>query len=182
MIDESRQEQASLYVIGVLPEQESTSFEAELQLDAELSAEVASLNNATLALARSAPSLEMPAGSRERLMTSIDSASLPSLGFRVVRNDEEGWQETDVPGFRIKPLSTAPDMGYQTLLIEFAPGTSYPGHLHESTEQVFVISGTLQTEGRLLGPGDFIHADAGTQHQMLYSRDGCRALLICRAA
>jgi anti-sigma factor ChrR (cupin superfamily) len=182
MIGEPRQEQASLYVLGMIPEQEEAEFAAELLLDAELSAEVASLSNATIALARAAPSFEMPAASRERLMTSIDSASLPSLGFRVVRNDEEGWQETDVPGFRIKPLSIAPDMGYQTLLIEFAPGTYYPGHLHDSTEQVLLLSGTLQTEGRLLGPGDFIHADAGTQHQMLYSREGCRALLICRAA
>ena len=182
MIGESRQEQASLYVMGMLPEQEATVFEAELLLDAELRAEVASLNNATIALARSAPCLEMPEGSRRKLMASVDSRSPQQPGYRIVRHNEEGWQETDVPGFRIKPLSTAPDMGFQTLLIEFAPGTSYPGHLHESTEQVFVLSGSLQTEGRLLGPGDFIHADAGTQHQMLYSREGCRALLICRAA
>jgi anti-sigma factor ChrR (cupin superfamily) len=182
MIGESRQEQASLYVMGMLPEQEVAAFEAELLLDAELSAEVASLNDASIALARSAPCLEVPAGSRERLMASVDSCSPQQPGYRVVRHNEEGWQETDVPGFRIKPLSTAPDMGCQTLLIEFAPGTSYPGHLHESTEQVYVLSGSLQTEGRLLGPGDFIHADAGTQHQMLYSREGCRALLICRAA
>lgn len=182
MISEMEQEQASLYVMGMLPEQDAIDFEAKLSQDAEISCEVASLNNATLALARCAPSLEMPAASREKLMAHIDAAALPSTGFHVVRNDEEGWQDTEVSGFRIKPLSVAPDMGFQTLLIEFAPGTFYPGHLHESTEQVLVLSGTLQTEGRLLGPGDFIHADAGTMHQMLYSRDGCRALLICRAA
>ncbi|MGL4401773.1 MAG: cupin domain-containing protein [Luteolibacter sp.] len=182
MIGELRQEQASLYVMGLLAEPEVSAFEAELLLDVELSADVASLNNATVALARSAPRLELPRGSRERLMASVDSHSPQQSGYRIVRHNEEGWQETDVPGFRIKPLSTSQDMGYQTLLIEFAPGTSYPGHAHESSEQVFVLSGSLQTEGRLLGPGDFIHADAGTQHQMLYSKDGCRALLICRAA
>lgn len=182
MIDESQQEQASLYVMGLLPKQEASAFEAELPLDAELGAEVASLNNATVALALSAPHFEIPVTAREQLMASVNSNSPPQLGYRIVRGNEEGWQDTEVPGFRIKLLSVAPDMGYQTLLIEFAPGTSYPGHLHESTEQVFVLSGSLQTEGRLLGPGDFIHADAGTQHQELFSRDGCRALLICRAA
>lgn len=186
MIGEPQQEQAGLYVLGVLPEQVASAFEAELLLDAELGAElgaeVASLNNATLALARAAPSLQMPAASRERLMASVDSHSPQQHGYRIVRNSEEGWQDTNVPGFRIKPLAVAPDVGYQTLLIEFAPGARYPGHLHESTEQLLMLSGTLQTEGRLLGPGDFLHADEGTQHQDLYSRDGCRALLICRAA
>jgi anti-sigma factor ChrR (cupin superfamily) len=182
MMEESRQQQASLYVMGVLPAQEAAAFEAELLLDAELRAEVASLNDATLALARSAPPLEMPSGAREKLMVSVESLSAAHVGYRVVRQNEEGWQETDIPGFRIKPLSTAPDLGYQTLLIEFAPGTTYPGHFHDFTEQAYILSGSLQTEGRLLGPGDFIHADAGTQHQMLYSKDGCRALLISRAA
>jgi anti-sigma factor ChrR (cupin superfamily) len=182
MIDESRQEQAALYVMGMLPEQEVAAFEAELLADAELSAEVASLNNATVALASTAPRLELPAGFREKLMATVADCAPQQQGYKVVRHNEDGWHDTNIAGFRIKPLSTAPDMGYQTLLVDFAPGMTYPGHLHESTEQLFILSGSLQTEGRLLGPGDFFHADPGTQHQMLFSSEGCRALLICRAA
>ena len=113
-------------------------------------------------------------------MARMDAGSGP--GYHVVRNDEHGWVETPIPGFRIKPLSVSRDVGHEMLMVEFAPGTRYPCHGHEFSEQLFVFSGTLQTEGRVLGPGDFIHGEPGTHHQQLYSRDGCRALLVRRAA
>lgn len=182
MIHETQQEQASLYVLGLLPEDETRAFEIELAQNAELSAEVASLNNATLALARSASSLDMPSNCRDRLMGCLDSSPIPNLDFLVIRNDEEGWQDTPVPGFRIKPLAVSKDIGYETLMVEFAPGTCYPAHPHEYSEQLLVFSGSVLTEGRLLGPGDFIHGEPGSQHQELYSHGGCRALLIRRAA
>ncbi len=182
MIDETQQESASLYVLGLLPEPEAITFEAEFGADAALSAEVASLNNATLALARSAPPVSTSAGGREKLLASLEVIPELPTGFHVVPNDEVGWQDTAVPGFRIKPLGISRDIGYETLMIEFAPGTWYPAHLHESTEQLLVFSGTVQTEGRILGPGDFIQAEPGTHHQALYSHGGCRALLVRRAA
>lgn len=95
---------------------------------------------------------------------------------------EEGWQETPIPGFRIKLLAVSKDIGYETLMVEFAPGGRYPAHLHEYSEQLLIVSGNLQTEGRLLGPGDFIHGQPCSQHQELYSHGGCRAFLIRRAA
>ena len=33
------------------------------------------------------------------------------------------------------------------------------------------------TVGRRLGPGDFIHADAGTHHDALWTDEGARVLL-----
>ena len=182
MIDEAQQEQASLYVLGILPEPEAAAFEAELVQNADLRTEVASLNNATLALARSAPGLTIPAACRERLMASVESLPIPILDYRIICNDEEGWQDTPVPGFRIKLLAVSKDIGYETLLVEFAPGTRYPAHPHDASEQLYVFSGTVQTEGRVLGPGDFIHGEPGSHHQELYSHTGCRALLIRRAA
>ncbi len=183
MINKTQQEQASLYVMGLLSGQDAGAFEAELAENAGLSAEVGSLNNATLALARAAPSLGMPAGGLERLMASLGAAeAVPVPGYHVVRNGEEGWLDTPIPGFRIKLLSVSPDVGHEMLMVEFAPGTRYPCHAHEYSEQLFVFSGTLQTEGRVLGPGDFIHGEPGSHHQELYSFDGCRALLVRRAA
>lgn len=182
MIDQNQQERASLYVMGLLHEQDASVFESELDQNAALSAEVASLNNATLALAHSAPCLTMPPGALDKLMASVDSTPIHGLDYRLVRNDEEGWEETPVPGFRIKLLAVSKDIGYETLMVDFAPGTRYPAHLHEHSEQLVVFSGSVQTEGRVLGPGDFIHGEPGSQHQELYSHGGCRALLIRRAA
>lgn len=182
MIDHIQHELASMYVLGLLPEQDTLAFEAELTRNSALRAEIASLNNATLALARSAPNAGTPAGGREKLMASLGAVHIPPTGFHVIPNDDEGWLDTPVTGFRIKPLGVSRDLGYQTLMVEFAPGTHYPAHMHESTEQLIVFSGTVQTEGRILGPGDFIQAEPGSYHQELYSHSGCRALLVRRAA
>jgi anti-sigma factor ChrR (cupin superfamily) len=182
MISEIQQEQASLYVMGALSEEEALSFEAEMDQSAALKAEVASLNNATLALARSVQSLVMPAGCREKLMTHVASLSAPNQDYRIVRNNEDGWQDTPITGFRIKSLAVSTDIGYETLMVEFAPGTYFPAHLHDYSEQFYILSGTVQTEGQVLGPGDLIVGKPGSQHQPLYSHGGCRGLLIRRAA
>jgi anti-sigma-K factor RskA len=71
MISEIQEEQACFYVLGLLPEAEVTAFEAEVRKNAELSDLVASLNNATLALARSAPKAELPAEAKRRLLAAI---------------------------------------------------------------------------------------------------------------
>jgi anti-sigma factor ChrR (cupin superfamily) len=183
MSDETPQDEATLYVLGLLSEQERLTFEAQMEQSSALCAEVASLNNATVALARATPgSAASLAAGRAKLMASLDSPAALPAGFHIIHNDDEGWQDTAVPGFRIKPLGISTDIGYQTLMVEFSPGTRYPAHLHESTEQLLVFSGTVQTEGCILGPGDFIHAEPGTFHQELYSHGGCRALLVRRAA
>jgi quercetin dioxygenase-like cupin family protein len=41
-----------------------------------------------------------------------------------------------------------------------------------------VISGSVYTLGRRLGPGDFVHADAGTEHGELWTDEGARVLLV----
>ena len=41
-----------------------------------------------------------------------------------------------------------------------------------------MISGTLSTCGRRIGPGDFLHADADTDHGELFTEEGCRVLLV----
>ena len=36
----------------------------------------------------------------------------------------------------------------------------------------------IDAEGQVLGPGDFVRAEAGTHHHEVISLDGCTALLI----
>jgi anti-sigma-K factor RskA len=71
MISELQEEQACFYVLGLLPEGEVRAFEAEMRHSTELSELVASLNNATLSLARSAPKVELPAEAKRRLLDAI---------------------------------------------------------------------------------------------------------------
>lgn len=71
MISEAQSEQASLYVMGLLAPDDTRAFELELAENPELSAEVASLNNATLALAHSAPKVVPPPALRERVLATV---------------------------------------------------------------------------------------------------------------
>lgn len=71
MISESQEEQASLYVFGLLPELENAEFEAELERNAELARLAASLSNASVELARSMPQTDLSPRVRVRLLESL---------------------------------------------------------------------------------------------------------------
>ena len=113
----------------------------------------------------------------------VDDGAAPARppGFQFVSDDGQGWTETSIAGYRVKRLSVSRDMGYQVRMVELAPGSRLPEHDHTSSEDVFVLSGHLHTEGHLLGPHDYLHAEPGTHHGELLSPDGCVALIINRA-
>jgi quercetin dioxygenase-like cupin family protein len=102
-------------------------------------------------------------------------------GFRLRFDVEDDWQPHPVPGIRMKVLSINERNGYATLLLDVKPGTRFPAHHHEGDEECYVISGSVHTLGRRLGPGDFVHADAGTDHAELYTDEGARVILVVPA-
>ena len=83
-----------------------------------------------------------------------------------------------VPGIRMRVLSVNRDNGYATLLLDVDPGTRFPAHHHAGAEECYVVSGAVYTWGRRLGPGDFLHADAGTDHGELWTDVGAQVILI----
>src|SRR5438034_1120997 len=46
--------------------------------------------------------------------------------------------------------------GYAMLPLDIKPGTRFPAHHHDGDEECYVISGSVFTVGRRLGPGDFV--------------------------
>ena len=78
----------------------------------------------------------------------------------------------------MKVLAVNHEAGYATLLLDVAPGTRFPAHHHGGDEECYVLSGSLYTCDRRMTAGDFLHADANTDHGELWSEEGCRVLLI----
>ena len=120
---------------------------------------------------------------RDRLMARIrlEEPAVPH-GFTFhMAGDTNNWVPHPVPGIQMKVLSLNRDTGYATLLLDVAPGTRFPPHHHEGAEECYVVSGSLFTCGRRLGPGDFIHADAHTDHGELWTDVGCQVLLVVPA-
>jgi quercetin dioxygenase-like cupin family protein len=115
---------------------------------------------------------------KDRLMERISAQVAVPPGFTFRFDADDDWLPHPVQGIRMKVLSVNPRSGYVTLLLDVRPGTRFPAHHHEGDEECYVISGSIYTLGRRLGPGDFVHADAGTDHGELWTDEGARVLLV----
>lgn len=115
---------------------------------------------------------------KTRLMARIAEDVPVPAGFSLRFAPEDDWVPHPVPGIRMKVLSVNRRSGYATLLLDVQPGTRFPAHHHDGDEECYVISGSVHTLGRRLGPGDFVHADAGTEHGELWTEEGARVLLV----
>ena len=116
---------------------------------------------------------------RDRLMAKIraDEPVLPA-GFVFNFSATDGWVPHPVPGIRMRVLAMNRERGYATLLLDVKPGTRFPEHHHTGAEECYVISGSVYTYGRRMGPGDFLHADGGTDHGELWTDEGAQVLLV----
>ena len=115
---------------------------------------------------------------KQRLMTRIARPPVPArFGYRYELQAD--WRPHPVPGIKMKVLSLNSERGYATLLLDVEPGTRFPAHRHTGgDEECYVVSGSLYTCGRHLVAGDFVHADAETEHGELWTDEGCRVILV----
>ena len=108
---------------------------------------------------------------------SADS-TIHNHGFEFIYSDSIDWIQHPVSGIEIKKLSQNLKKGYTMLLMKVQPGIEYPSHVHNGAEECFVIEGDVVAEGKILGPGDFHHAEAGSRHGTLFTKNGCTLLLV----
>jgi anti-sigma factor ChrR (cupin superfamily) len=114
---------------------------------------------------------------KQRLMARVREATEPR-GFSFAWRADDVWIPHVVPGIKMKVLALNKQRGYATLLLDVEPGTRFPAHHHGGAEECYVVSGSLFTCGRRLGPGDFVHADADTDHGELWTEEGCQVILV----
>ena len=135
--------------------------------------EVVALALASLAAGGAVPRMEV----RERLLASLAAPPVPT-GFSFRFASDADWLPHPVPGIRMKVLALNRPAGYATLLLDVAPGTRFPAHHHAGAEECYVLSGSLHTCDRRMSAGDFLHANANTDHGELWTEEGCRVLLV----
>jgi len=115
---------------------------------------------------------------RAALMRRVRESGDESTRFSFAWADDDRWLPHAIEGIRMKILALNKERGYATLLLDVAPGTRFPPHHHGGAEECYVVSGSLFTCGRRLSAGDFVHADAGSDHGELYTEEGCRVILV----
>ena len=130
-----------------------------------------------LALATTTRGVEPRSDVRQRLMGRLAAPADPDgFAFDLARDDR--WLPHPIAGIRMRVLALNKARGYATLLLDVAPGTRFPSHHHGGAEECYVVSGSIFTCGRRLGPGDFVHADADTDHGELWTEEGAQVILV----
>jgi len=197
MIDERKEELASLYVLGALEETETRDFEAALQQDQELAALVHDLSQVTVALTQTLlpPNGQTPSHElKQRILELLDAPprtktadapkSQPQRIDRgkfsfMLRATEHNWQPLPIPGCSFQQLEA--NDRYALILLKLEPGSKYPDHHHSGSEECYVLEGDLLVAGQTIRAGDFHHADADSSHGESYSENGCTLLLVVSA-
>lgn len=178
--DARRREQAALYALGALGDEESRDFEQELAGSAVLQRDLESFRAVAEQLAFSAGRITPPASLKERLMARVAGEAQEGTGrdqFTFVRTATLEWQDIG-HGVSVKLLYFDPSGARLTTLMKMAPGSRYGGHVHAQVEEIYVLEGSCICAGRLMQAGDYHRAEARSTHPDTVSEEGCLALIM----
>ncbi len=96
----------------------------------------------------------------------------PSTAFAFCDSASVPWHDSKFAnGVQVKNLGKANGRALQ--LVRFAPGTTFPTHLHHGPEFIFLLEGEAVQAGQRLKAGWSAVAAAGTVDENFYSDCGC---------
>jgi mannose-6-phosphate isomerase-like protein (cupin superfamily) len=122
------------------------------------------------------PSMVQCAFMRRRMLRRVRTLGPP--GTRTVRGNREDWRPL-APGVDIKLLRRDERADNMTAFIRMQPGSALDAHVHEQTEECFLVRGEIFIGAHRLRAADMHVAAAGTTHAAITSPRG--ALLLVRA-
>lgn len=175
-LDDDLREQAALYVLGSLAEDDARRWRLHLAQCPACRAEVASLERLSAELAGLAPSVAPPPQLWTRVLERVrhtprprpDAAELAARGtdddaagqvwkhwpaadaergpFTYVDEDAGAFQPTSFPGISARRLFVDRERDRVTMLVRMEPGSAYPSHRHGGPEDCFVLQGDLEIQ------------------------------------
>ena len=91
----------------------------------------------------------------------------------VVTPDEYHWVLSPADGVSRMPLEKeAEESGHTTSLVKFAPGSSFPPHVHPLGEEIYVLEGVFSDENGDYPAGTYIRNPPKSKHAP-FTREGC---------
>lgn len=106
----------------------------------------------------------MSASEPKRVITNIFTADYKPY-------DMEGPVQENMSYIALTYDRQGDDQGVYVIRME--PGAETIAHTHQGNEDYLIIEGDLiEPDGTVLGPGDFVHQDAGTYHNSR-TENGC---------
>ncbi len=186
------QDDIILNSIGALSESEKDKLISTLHnsgfenvfLASDVNNIIEKINNAVINNSRR---LKTPsAGLKDKIMAGIKALpkknAKKDFDFKFADSNGEWFDHPVLSAIKVKVLSVSRENNYAMLLLKVPGGNEYPEHHHNAPEECLILEGDLQAEGRVLGPGDFHHAEPDTDHGKLYTRTGVTLLLVANPA
>lgn len=171
-------EQATLYAIGAMNENEALAYREHLVECETCRRESSSFEDVTSALAYSVEMEPSSSDLKSRLLEHIGEATLiDSSPFVSIRANEGEWKNV-WNGVKMKLLHVDDSSGLATSIVRMMPGTRLPQHRHEGVEQFYILEGDCTVDGERLGPGDYHRAEAGSIHSSTSTEHGTMFLLV----
>ena len=180
---ESLVDLAALYVAGAMSREEMEQFEQRLEGDAQARAAVKSFDDVDAFLIQDISPITPDPKTKERLFARIELekqsavGDFPELPPTILRADEQEWRSSGIPGVTIRMLYADRKNNRMTVLIRLAPGTVYPGHVHDQPEECLMLEGDLDFGDYVLNAGDYLRQDVGTTHAEARTKQGCVCLV-----
>lgn len=151
----------------------------------------ADFEDALAALACAAPPVTPRPAARAQLLAAVRSgperfapffgrlAAMLELGVTEVRRvladaeDRARWSAPGLPGLSLFHFTAGPSLATaDTGLVELAPGTPFPEHVHVGWEKVLILSGGYRdSSGRVFRAGDSHESPAGSSHSYVVLPD-----------
>ncbi len=82
------------------------------------------------------------------------------------------------PGIWVKILARDEEKKRVSMLVRLDPKTEYPPHRHAGIEELHLLHGELLVNERTMYPGEYLHAEGGTEDHRVYSETGCTCVLM----
>lgn len=202
-LDDELRDQAALYVLGSMPEDDARQYRLHLAACDACRAEVDLVSEVTGELALLAPAEPPPAELFERTLERVRAAEAPCAApletdepavgqvWKRWRDDSAGaapityldrgatgFEPTAFPGVRARQLFVDREHQRVTMLVRMDPGAAYPPHRHAGPEDCFVLEGDLDTGDHRMHAGDFSRAAEGSVHAVQSTRAGCLLLIV----
>ena len=88
----------------------------------------------------------------------------------VKKAADREWKATDYPGIE-RSLFRNNENGGRSSLVRLTPGSRFPRHAHEGTEEVVVLAGSVRIGGVELSAGDYLFTSPGEEHDVVAVSD-----------
>lgn len=106
------------------------------------------------------------------------AAAQVSLPAETVRSEAVDWEESGIPGVRIKRLFVDSKKRRMAALLVMDAGATFPPHRHKDVEEFILLDGDLSVdEETVMKVGDYLRAESGSRHGPQSTKNGCLLFL-----